>query len=111
MADIATDLIQQFEWAMLLCLEAYEVLPDGRSFVRSDEDEHAIGVFENLHDSVHSVPPSLIAEAEQLHAAAPELFEKTLVHSVQAVKAGFAPANATEFVQMLNQTMRNEWPA
>jgi hypothetical protein len=34
------------------------VLPDGKSFERSDEDERLIGVFKNLFDSVDAIPPS-----------------------------------------------------
>lgn len=45
MADVATDLKQRFDWAMDLCLEAHEVLPDGRSFERSYRDEREIGIW------------------------------------------------------------------
>jgi hypothetical protein len=31
MIDLATDLKQRFDWAMYVSLEAYEVLPDGKS--------------------------------------------------------------------------------
>jgi hypothetical protein len=34
MADVASDLKQRFDWATDVCLEAYEVLPDGRSIER-----------------------------------------------------------------------------
>jgi hypothetical protein len=108
MADIATDLKQQFEWAMDLSLEAYEVLPDGKSFVRSDEDENAITLFKDLLNSVDAIPSSLIASTEKIRAAVPELFEKTLALSVQAVKAGFLPTSATEFVETLNQAVKTE---
>jgi hypothetical protein len=40
-------------------LEAYWVLPDGKSFERSDEDENAIGLFEVLLASVDAIPSSL----------------------------------------------------
>jgi hypothetical protein len=58
MTDFASDLRQRFVWAMDLCLESYEVLADGRSFVRSDQDESAIALFDNLHDSVVAIPPA-----------------------------------------------------
>jgi hypothetical protein len=102
MTDIASDLRQRFVWAMDVCLEAYEVLPDGRSFVRSDRDERAIELFKNLHDSVDAIPPALIEATEKLRCAEPESFEKALAHSVKAVGCGFLPASATEFVEALH---------
>ncbi len=108
MADVATDLKQRLDWAMDVSLEAYEVLPDGRSFVRSDEDERAIGIFETLHDTVDVIPPSLITSAEELRATAPELFEKTLVHWIGMVGSDFSPANAAAFVEILNWTVQRD---
>jgi hypothetical protein len=98
MADVATDLKQRFDWAMSICLEAYEVLPDGRSFERSDEDELAIGIFERLCNTVDAIPPSLIASAAQLRAVQPDLFEKLLTQSTRAVGSRFSPVDATEFI-------------
>jgi hypothetical protein len=98
MADVATDLKQRFDWATSVCLEAYEVLPDGRSFERSDEDELAIGIFERLCNTVDVTPPSLIASAKQLRAVQPELFEKLLTQRIGAIGSRFSPANATEFL-------------
>jgi hypothetical protein len=108
MTDVATDLKERFDWAMYLSLEAYTVLPDGKSYVRSDEDEQAIDVFKTLHDSVGAIPPTLIAVAEGLRMAAPELFEKTLVHGIRAIGPEFIPANATEFVKALNNTVQRD---
>jgi hypothetical protein len=108
MADIASDLKQQFEWAMDVCLEAHEVLPDGKSFVRSDEDENAIAVFESLLNSVDAIPSSLVVSTEKIRTALPELFEQTLALSVQAVKIGFVPTSATEFVETLNEAVKIE---
>jgi hypothetical protein len=104
MADIATDLKQRFDWAMDVCLEAYEVLPDGRSFERSDDDERAIGIFERLGNSVVAIPPSLIASAEHLRGVEPELFEKHLAQTLVAIGSGFSPANATEFLDEVLKT-------
>jgi hypothetical protein len=98
MADIATDIKQRFAWAMDVCPEAYEVLPDGRSFERSDRDERAIGIFERLRNTVDAIPPSLIASAEQLRAVQPELFEKLLTQMIGTVGSTFSPANAAEFI-------------
>jgi hypothetical protein len=85
MIDLATDLKQRFDWAMYVSLEAYEVLPDGKSIARSDERERAIDIFENLHDSVDAIPPPLIKATEALRDARPDLFEKTLLHGLRVV--------------------------
>ena len=106
MPDVASDLKKRFDWAMYVSLEAYVVLPDGKSFERSDEDEYAIGVFKNLRESVDAIPPSLIEATEKLRAAAPEKFEETLVRAVQVVGFGFSPTSATEFIEALNRTVQ-----
>jgi hypothetical protein len=98
MADVATDLKQRFDWAMSVCLEAYEVLPDGRSSERSDEDELAIGIFDRLCNTVDAIPPSLIASAERLRAVQPKAFEKLLTTRIGAIGSRFSPANAAEFL-------------
>jgi hypothetical protein len=108
--DFVSDLRNRFDWAAYQCLEAYVVLPDGKSFERSDEDERLIGVFENLRDSVDVVPPSLIKAAEELRAGVPEIFERLLVHGVREIGPDFTPTSATEFVEVLNQTIRREMP-
>jgi len=98
MSDLAMDLKQGFEWAMDVCLEAYEVLPDGRSFERSDVDERAIKIFERLGNTVEEIPPALIASAEALRADEPDLFERLLEQRFGAVGSDFSPASATEFL-------------
>jgi hypothetical protein len=84
------------------------VLPDGKSFERSDEDERLIGVFKNLFDSVDAIPPSHIKAAEELRVAAPELFEKLLVHGIRVIGPDFTPTSATEFVEVLNRTVQRD---
>jgi hypothetical protein len=101
MADVATDLKQRFEWAMDVCLEAYEVLADGRSFVRSDEDERSIEIFKRLCDTVDAIPPSLIASAEELRGAKPQLFEQRVARRIEAVGSDYEPANAAEFLEQV----------
>jgi hypothetical protein len=108
MIDLASDLKERFDWAMYQCQEAYVVLPDGKSFERSDEDERLIGVFKNLYDSVDAIPSSLIETAEQLRAAAPEFFEKYLVHGIRVIGPDFTPTSATEFVEVLNRTVQRD---
>jgi len=98
MADVANDLKQRFEWAMDVCLEAYEVLPDGRSFERSDADERAIEVFKRLGATVDVIPPASIASADKLRAAEPGLYEELLTRKIRAVGSSFSPASATEFL-------------
>jgi hypothetical protein len=105
MTDLADDLKERFDWAMYQCQEAYVVLPDGKSFERSDEDERLIAVFKNLFDSVDAIPSSLIETAEQLRAAAPELFEELLA---QAIEHNCSSTSATEFVEVLNRTVQRD---
>jgi hypothetical protein len=108
MKDVASDLKERFDWAMYLSLEAYVVLPDGKSFERSDEDEYAIGVYKNLRDTVDAMPLPLIEATEKLRAVAPEKFEEALVQGVRVVGFGFSPASAAEFVEVLNRTVQGD---
>jgi hypothetical protein len=103
MADIATDLKQRFDWAMDLCLESYEVLSDGRSFERSDRDEMAIDIFKDLRDSVDDIPLHLIKAMQTLRDAQPDQFSKALRDGIEVVGAGFLPASATEFVEVITK--------
>lgn len=98
MTNLASDLRQRFEWALDLCLESYEVLEDGRSFIRSDRDENAIPIFERLGETVDEIPGPLIASAEELRSAQPELFERRLEQAKRAVGDSFMPTCAAEFL-------------
>ena len=51
---------------------------------------------------------SVISSAEELGAAAPELFEKTLAHWIGMVGSDFSPANAAAFVEILNWTVQRD---
>jgi len=97
MTDLATDLEKNFDASMFDRLEAYWVLPDGKSFERSDEDE----IFKILLATVDAIPSSLIEAAEELRAAEPQRFEVSLSRDLESVGYGFSPANATEFVEAL----------
>jgi hypothetical protein len=70
MNDFVTDLKKTFDATMFDRLESYWVLPDGKSFERSDEDENAIEIFEILVATVDVIPSSLI-RAEELRASRP----------------------------------------
>jgi len=108
MTDFASQLKEIFDSTMFDRLEAYEVLPDGRSSERSDEDESAIGIFEVLLATVDAIPSALIKTAEERRAAEPQRFEDTLSRSLASVGYGFAPASAAEFVEVLNQTVQSD---
>jgi hypothetical protein len=110
MTDFATDLKTNFDAMMFDRLEAYWVLPDGKSFERSDEDENAIGLFEVLLASVDAIPSSLTKAAEELRAAEPEKFRDALSRGLESVGYGFLPASATEFVGELSRNVRGEMP-
>jgi hypothetical protein len=53
-------------------------------------------------------PPSLIEATEKLRVADPEAFETTLVRGVQIAGLRFFPANATEFVEVVNRTAQHD---
>lgn len=109
MTDIASDLRERFDFAVLWFLEKYEVLSDGQTVTDlSDEDARAVDILNTLRDTVDSVPPLLIEATEALRDAAPDLFEMTLTHGVQVVGFGFVPTNATEFLEVLNRTIQRD---
>jgi hypothetical protein len=108
MSDLASHLKKIFDASMFDRLEAYWVLPDGKSFERTDEDESAIEIFKVLLATVDAIPPSLIDVAEELRAAEPQRFEVSLSHGLESVGYGFSPADATEFVEALNRTVQSE---
>jgi hypothetical protein len=109
MTDIAIDLRERFDFAALWFLEQYEVLPDGQSVTDlSDQDAKAVEILNTLRDTVDDIPPLLIEATETLRDAMPDLFEKTLVHGVQVVGFGFAPATATEFLEVLNRAVQRD---
>jgi hypothetical protein len=85
MTDLATDLKKIFDASMFDRLEAYWVLPDGKSFERTDEDENAIEIFEILLATVDAIPSSLIEAAEELRAAEAQRFEISLSRGLETV--------------------------
>jgi hypothetical protein len=89
-------------------LGAHEALADGRSFIRSDQDERAIAIFESLRDSVDDIPPPLLEAAEALRSRLPDTFEKTLSRALQAVGIEPDPASAADFVQALLQSAERQ---
>ena len=104
--DIVADLDKRFEWALYNSLEAYEVLPDGRSIIRSDEDERAIDIFYGLRDTVQAIPPSLVKITEELYAGVGAArYEQFLRAAVR--DAGFRSFinNATEFLEKFNMSL------
>jgi hypothetical protein len=109
MTDIATDLTERFDFAIIWFYERYEVLPDGQSVTDlSVEDSKAVELLKTLSDTVGAIPPTLIEASEKLRDAAPDLFEKMLVHGVQVVGFGFAPTTATDFLETLNWTVQRD---
>jgi hypothetical protein len=108
MTDFATDLKKMFNATMFDRLEAYWVLPDGKSFDRSDEDTRAIGIFEVLLATVDAIPPALIEIADELRATDPDRTSDAFFRCLRSVGYGFSPASATEFIEELNRAMQCE---
>jgi hypothetical protein len=105
MTDIATDLRERFDFAIIWFYERSEVMSDGESDPDlSDEDAKAVKLLKALLDTVDTIPPPLIEASEKLRDAVPDLFERMLVHGEQVVGFGFAPTTATEFLEALNRT-------
>jgi hypothetical protein len=109
MTDIATDLGDRFEGAIIWFYERSEVMSDGESDPDlSDEDAKAVKLLKALLDTKDNIPPGLIKSSETLRDAAPDLFEKLFTHGVQVVGFGFAPATATELLEALNRTVERD---
>jgi hypothetical protein len=107
--DIAADLRDRFEGAIIWFYERSEVMSDGESDPDlSDDDAKAVELLKALLDTVDAIPPPLIEASEKLRDAAPDLFEKMLVHGVQVVGFGFAPTTATEFLDAVNRTFERD---
>jgi hypothetical protein len=107
MIDVATDLKNRFELAALWFFERSNVM-HGVDASLPDKDATAVKILDALHDSVDVIPPSLIRTAEALRTDSSDAFERWLVHGMQVVGFGFYPADATEFVKALNQTVERE---
>jgi hypothetical protein len=109
MIDIAADLKERFDFAMLWFLERYDVLSDGQTVTDlSNEDAKAVELLKTLRSTVDAIPPLLIEATETLRDEAPDLFERLLTHGVQVVGFGFAPTTATEFLDVLNRTVQRD---
>jgi hypothetical protein len=109
MTEIAADLRDRFEGAIIWFYERSEVMSDGESDPDlGDDDANAVELLKALLDTVDAVPATLIEASETLRQAAPDLFEKMLVHGVRAVGFGFAPTAATEFLEALNRTVERD---
>ena len=84
-------------------------MPEGESVTDlSDQDSKAVELLKTLSETVDAIRRSLIETAEMLRDTAPDLFEKMLMHGVQVVGFGFAPATATEFLEVLNRTVQRD---
>jgi hypothetical protein len=107
--DIAADLRDRFEGAIIWFYERSEVMSDGESDSDlSDDDAKAVELLKALLDTVDAIPRELIEASEKLRYAAPDLFEKMLVHAVQVVGFGFEPTTAAEFLEALNRTVERD---
>jgi hypothetical protein len=111
MTDIASDLRQRFDFAVLWFHEKCELdgsLDEDTIVDLTDDEARAVKILEALRDSVDAIPSSAIKTAEELRDADPVLFEKTLVHGVQVVGFGFSPTSATEFIEVLSRTVQRD---
>jgi hypothetical protein len=110
MTDFASHLKRMFDSEMSDRLEAYWVLPDGKSIKYSDEDDRAIDIFKILLATLDAIPSSLMTAAGELRATEPARFENALWRGLGSVGYGFSPADATEFVEELNRIVQSDVP-
>jgi hypothetical protein len=77
MTDIAADLRDRFEGAMIWFYERSEVMSDGESDPDlSDDDAKGVELLKALIDTVDAIPSPLIEASEKLRDGASDLFEK-----------------------------------
>jgi hypothetical protein len=110
MTDFASYLKTMFESTRSDRLDAYWVLPDGKSVKYSDEDDRAIDILKILLATLDAVPPSLMTAAEGLRTTEPARFENALWRASGSVGYGFLPADATEFIEELNRIVQSDVP-
>jgi hypothetical protein len=73
MTDIASDLREKLNSALLFHLECHEVSPGGKTMEYSDEHKSAIDALTNLIDSVDAIRSSLMKTSVGFRATAPEI--------------------------------------
>lgn len=66
----------------------------------------ALKVFEKLRDTVDDVPPETLQSAEQFMMADPETYDRVAGYLARNVVQGFAPADATAYVEALNNRLK-----
>jgi hypothetical protein len=74
----------------------------------TDDEEQAVTLLRACYTSVDAVDAPLMKAAEGFLNSNPVIFERTAMHLTALIGFGFSPANATEFVQLLNDNMERK---
>jgi hypothetical protein len=115
MADIATDLKEEFWLSQQDFLEYWEMAgglePDGKTIrdISTDAENRTFELLKKLSETVDAIPPQLIDATEAIRRSRSERFEKALMHILRTVDdAAFSPTNAAEFVEHVNRTVLSD---
>jgi hypothetical protein len=110
MANIREELKERFWLAELFILEKSElfgldidgeVIPDDWT----DKEKTLMKTFRMLQDTVDAISADKVEQTTQLRDKRPDIFERTFVAVTTSVGAGFYPAAANEFVDVLNMNL------
>jgi hypothetical protein len=74
----------------------------------TEEQWRNVRTYEDLDNSLDSVPPELIEQTIQLRAQNPEAFENSVSAMCAAVCDTFRPLTAADFVQKVNEDIRSD---
>ncbi len=77
------DLKGRFDYSIIFFESAWEHDPNGMIDDRTvrphtEEEARVIDIFERLSETVETIPPNVLREAEDLRTKAPEAFEEIL---------------------------------
>jgi hypothetical protein len=102
--SLAARLEEAFEYSVIFHFEKVDDIVSDLT----DEDGRNIETFNALKISIRAVPHALIEQAIQLRAINGEAFENSLTAMCAAVCDTFRPANATAFIEKLNEDIKSE---
>jgi hypothetical protein len=117
MDSFVSDLRERFDYSVTFFESAWEHDPNGMIDDRTvrphtEEESRMIDIFERLSETVETIPPEVLREAEELRTKLPETFEEILFSLIRYVGAKytaggyFEPTSAGEFVEKLIEYVR-----
>ena len=71
-----------------------------------EKESAAVTILETLKDTIDAVPSPIVERTAELYnSVGEERYSKTAFRVIERVGFGFDPANATEFLQTLNESL------